>query len=56
MSFLTGIYSKVLGTNSKKTEGACSDNTTGCGFTEDYDNEDGFVLYTAEQNNKRYKV
>ena len=56
MSFLTGIYSKVLGTNSKKTQEASSDNTTGSGFTEDYDNEDGFVLYTAEQNNKRYKV
>ena len=56
MSFFTGIYSKVLGTNSKKTEEVCSDSTAGSRFTEDYDNEDGFVLYTAEQNNERYKV
>ena len=53
MSFLSGIYSKVLGTNSKKTEQTCSD--SGTGFSEAYDNEDGFVLYTADQH-KRYKV
>ena len=56
MSFFTGIYSKVLGINSKKTEETCSDRTAVSGFTEDYDNEDGFVLYTPDQNNKRYKV
>lgn len=56
MSFLSGIYSKVLGTSTKKTVEVCSNSaTTGTGFTEDYDNEDGFVLYTSEQN-KRYKV
>lgn len=54
MSFLSGIYSKVLGTNSKKAEQTCSDSGT-TGFTEAYDNEDGFVLYTADQH-KRYKV
>ena len=53
MSFLSGIYSKVLGTNSKKTEQASSD--SGTSFTEAFDNEDGFVLYTADQH-KRYKV
>lgn len=53
MSFLSGIYSKVLGTSSKKTEKTCSD--PGNGFTEDFDKEDGFVLYTADQH-KRYKV
>ena len=53
MSFLSGIYSKVWGTNSKKTEQTCSD--SGTGFSEGYDNEDGFVLYTADQH-KRYKV
>lgn len=52
MSFLSGIYSKVWGTNSKKTEQTCSD--PGTGFSEGYDNEDGFVLYTADQH-KRYK-
>lgn len=54
MSFFSGIYSKVLGTNSKKAEQTCSDSGT-TGFTEAYDNEDGFVLYTADQH-KRYKV
>lgn len=53
MSFLSGIYSKVLGANSKKIEQTCSDSRTR--FTEAYDNEDGFVLYTADQH-KRYKV
>lgn len=52
MSFLSGIYSKVLGTNSKKIEQTCSD--SGTRFSEAYDNEDGFVLYTADQH-KRYK-
>lgn len=56
MSFLSGIYSKVLGTSSKKTEQTCSDSGTGStGFTEAFDNEDGFVLYTPDQH-KRYKV
>lgn len=56
MSFLSGIYSKVLGTSSKKTEQRCSDSGTGSvGFTEAFDNEDGFVLYTPDQH-KRYKV
>lgn len=55
MSFLSGIYSKVLGTSSKKTEQRCSDSGTGSvGFTEAFDNEDGFVLYTPDQH-KRYK-
>lgn len=53
MSFFSGIYSKVWGTNSKKTEQTCSDSSTD--FSEGYDNEDGFVLYTADQH-KRYKV
>lgn len=53
MSFLSGIYSRVLGTNSKKTEETRSDD--GNGFTEAYDTEDGFVLYSADQH-KRYKV
>lgn len=56
MSFLTGIYSKVWGSNAKKvTDQASSDGLAGTGFSEHYDNEDDFVLYTAEQN-KRYKV
>lgn len=50
MSFLSEIYSKILGTNSKKTEQACSNSSTG--FIEDFDKEDGFVLYTAEQNKR----
>lgn len=55
MSFLTGIYSKVWGSNAKKaTDQASSDGLTGTGFSEHYDNEDDFVLYTAEQN-KRHK-
>ena len=53
MSFLSSIYAKVLGTNSKKSEETSSDG--GNGFAEAYDNEDGFVLYTPYQN-KRCKV
>lgn len=53
MSFLSSIYAKVLGTNSKKSEETSSDG--GNGFAEAYDNEDGFVLYTHYQN-KRCKV
>ena len=56
MSFLSGLYSKVLGANSKKPVQHCFNNSaSGTGFTEDFDNEDGFVLYTAEQT-KRCKV
>ncbi|PFX28422.1 uncharacterized protein LOC111326243 [Stylophora pistillata] len=53
MSFLSDFYAKVLGTKSKKLEETCSADG-GNGFIEAYDNEDGFVLYTPEQN-KRYK-
>lgn len=55
MSFLSGLYSKVLGANSKKTVQTCYNSASGTGFTEDFDNEDGFVLYTAEHK-KRCKV
>ncbi|XP_058964503.2 uncharacterized protein [Pocillopora verrucosa] len=50
MSFLSSIYAKVLGTNSKKSEETSSDG--GNGFAEAYDNEDGFVLYTPYQNKR----
>ncbi|XP_068670610.1 uncharacterized protein [Montipora foliosa] len=52
MNFLTDIYSKVLGTNSKKLVKGSLD---GSGFTEDFDNEEGFVLYSATES-KRYKA
>ena len=52
MNFLTDIYSKVLGTNSKKLVKGSLD---GSGFTEDFDNEGGFVLYSTTES-KRYKV
>lgn len=52
MNFLTDIYSKVLGTNSKKLVKGSLD---GSGFTEDFDNEGGFVLYSTTES-KRYKA
>ncbi|CAH3177541.1 unnamed protein product [Porites lobata] len=52
MSFLSGLYSKVVGANSKKTVQTCYNSASGTGFTEDFDSEDGFVLYTAEQKKR----
>lgn len=46
MNFLTDIYSKVVGTKKESSDGSKD-------FTEDFDKEDGFVLYTES---KRYKV
>lgn len=46
MNFLTDIYSKVVGTKKKESSDGLKD------FTEDFDKEDGFVLYTES---KRYK-
>lgn len=46
MNFLTDIYSKVVGTKKKESSDGSKD------FTEDFDKEDGFVLYTES---KRYK-
>lgn len=48
MNFLTDIYSKVVGPKKKESSDGSKD------FTEDFDKEDGFVLYTAAES-KRYK-
>ena len=47
MNFFTDIYSKVVGTKKKESSDGSKD------FTEVFDKEDGFVLYTES---KRYKV